>query len=104
MLETTMTAVTALVKSDSTIPPDARRRILAACRDQVPEARSQSKPTGPRVVSRAEAAAAMGRSVRFIDSLARRGLLRRVRLPDRKRAAGVRFDDLEKLIEDYSAG
>ena len=64
-----------------------------------PPPTEHNKPNGPRIYPRREAARLAGRSLRWIDSIARRGLVRRVKLPGSIRACGIRGDDLERLIE-----
>lgn len=100
MQNQTFLSVMALLRADATIDPRNRARMLAMLR-RGPDAQTdaQTPRTGPRVMQRAEAAAALGRTVRHIDHLARAGLLRRVRLPGRVRACGVRAEDVATLVE-----
>ena len=94
----TLTGVAALIRSDATIEPRARTRLLALIKSggTPPET---NRPTGPRIYHRREAARLAGRSLRWVDSIARRGLVRRVRMPGNIRAVGILAADLEKLIE-----
>ena len=85
------------LKCDHTILPAERARLIALLK-------SEPKPEGqtarPSVMQRAEVARTLGRSLRFVDGLARRGLLRRVKLRERKRAIGVRADDVLAFVEN----
>ncbi len=56
-------------------------------------------PGQPRVVRRHEAARMLARSLRSVDMLAAQGLLRRIKLPGRKRGCGFLESDLLALLE-----
>lgn len=104
MLKTTVDVIRAGLNSDPTISANDRVRLLTMLRNGT-DAAAAPIPSSSRVIKvlrREEAADVLGRSLRFVDSLARRGLLRRVKLPDRKRACGVRADDVAALIEQYT--
>lgn len=73
---------------------DPRLKTLAAALSQ------GAAVAGPdRLIRRADAAARLGRTQRFIDRLAADGILTRVRIPGRKRACGFRESEVMALIE-----
>jgi hypothetical protein len=98
-LPTTLNAVRAILESDQTIPPADRRRFLGLLRNgpQSVRAEAQAQDT-ERIVRRAAAAAMISRTPRFLDLLAREGVLAKVRVPGRKRALGFRLSDLRNFI------
>jgi hypothetical protein len=53
-----------------------------------------------RLMRRTEVARMLGRTIRSVDHLAREGVLKRVSLPGRSRAAGFRESDVLALISD----
>ncbi len=55
-------------------------------------------PEAERLLRRATVAARLGHSARFVDRLAADGVLRKIRLPGRARAAGFRESDLLALL------
>jgi hypothetical protein len=65
-------------------------------------AASATKATEPpaldRILRRGEVARLLARSPRAVDRLAADGVLRRVTLPGRARAAGFRLHDVQTLI------
>jgi len=100
MLETTRAIVKASLAADSTITPIQRTRLLRVLRTaEDPEPPKPIAPTVPRVLQRREAAARLGRSLRFVDKLAAGGTLRKVKLPGRQRAIGFRESDVDALID-----
>ena len=50
------------------------------------------------LIRRRQVARKLGCSLRMVDALASTGILQRVRLPGRSRAAGFRLADVENLI------
>ena len=75
MTKNTENVIKAVIAGDPTITPDAAQAALDAL---------TAKPTdtedGDRVLSRAEVAAIMGKSVKAVDIYGRRGIIRRVYL------------------------
>jgi len=73
MTPNTGAAIKAILATDTTITPDEAKAALDAL---------TAKPTqaedGDRVISRAEVAALMGKSVKAVDIYGRRGVIRRV--------------------------
>jgi hypothetical protein len=101
MQQTTIHLAQELLKTDASLTPQDRHRLVALLRNHGQERQGQktSPPPEPRLIRRAEAARRMGVSLRAIDSWARAGLLTKVRLPGRTRAAGFRESELLALIE-----
>jgi hypothetical protein len=60
---------------------------------------SQSEQPQPaRILTRSATADRLGHSTRYVDRLASEGILRRVTIPGRTRAAGFRESDIAALI------
>jgi hypothetical protein len=97
--ETTRAGIAALVRADKAADARTKARIIAASNSDGNATDQTNKPSAPKVCTRAEAARQLGRSLRLVDSLARRGLLRRVKLPGQQRALGLRADDVQNLVE-----
>ena len=100
MLPTTLDAIRAVLKSDPTVTPGDRAEIVTHIRNhgKTPTPSRASALTANRVMHRREVAERFGRSLRFVDSLARQGVLPRLKLPGRVRACGFRSLDVEKLL------
>lgn len=95
----TSAGIMAMIRADQDADARTKAHLLALIRNGGTSADQVNKPSAPRVVTRAEAARQLGRSLRLVDSLARRGLLRRVKLPGQTRALGLRADDVAALVE-----
>ncbi len=96
MQSSTYEVLKASLKGDLTLSPARRAAILSAIR------RGGEEPAtaeAPRIMRRSEAARVLGRSLRAVDVLAEQGILQRVRLPGRVRAAGFRAADIHRLIQ-----
>jgi len=100
MLPTTVDAVKALLKADPSLTPADRSKIVGAIRNHGRP--SEPKPTperqSARILTRGEVAKRFGRTLRFVDNLAKDGTLRRVTLPGRKRACGFLAEEVERLM------
>ncbi len=107
MLPTTAEAVRALLKSDPTLTPTDRQRIVNTIREhgRTPEKESAAPAVAPspRILRRAEAAERMGCSLRAIDHWTSIGFLHKVRLPGRVRSVGFRESDICELIAQGAA-
>lgn len=98
MLPTTIEATRAMLRADPSLTPNDRNRLLALLRNH---GKADPEPTAERVeriLRRAEAARRLGCSLRAIDTWARTGIIQKVRLPGRTRAAGFRECDIAALI------
>jgi hypothetical protein len=98
MLPTTIDAVRALLKSDPSLTPADRARIVGTIRNHGERPKPSAPPQVARVLTRAEVAKRFNRSKRFVDKLAAEGVLKRVTLPGRMRACGLRETDVEELL------
>ena len=103
MLATTFELLRAAFKSDPTITATERASLLALVR-QGREASSskQNAASYPRILKPKVAAERLGCSVRTVHKLAKEGSLPKVRLPGRERAAGVREEDVNRLLASNS--
>ncbi len=97
MLTTTVEVMKASLKADQTVDPATRIRIINAVQAA---AKSESNPEehAHRLLRRGEVARRLSVSLRTIDKLHTQGILKKVSLPGRGRAAGFRLSDVEALI------
>jgi hypothetical protein len=105
MLDTTIQIIKSGLKGDPTVTPRDRTKILASLRNgpgtataKITESTETSQQRIQRIVRRAEAARMYGCSLRLVDRLAEQGVLKKVRLPGRKRGAGFLESDLLAVI------
>ena len=87
------------LKSDMTLTPDDRKRLLLLLR-QGAKAPEKQKSIGaePRILRRSEAAKRLGVTIRAIDKWSQEGILRRVRLPGRTRGCGFLESEINTLM------
>ena len=99
-MTTTLDAVKALLKADPALTPVDRARMVAGLRNHGKDgaAPRTAAVAEKRVLPRAEVARRFNRSLRFVDRLAKAGVLRRVRLPGRTRACGFLAEDVERVM------
>lgn len=100
MNSTTIELLRAALKSDPTVSPAGRARLLAQLRQYPDGLRANPPPENLAAIwTRKRVAEAMGsRSLRFVDRLAQDGILEKVKLPGRQRGAGFRAADVQRLI------
>jgi hypothetical protein len=99
MLATTLDVIKAGLKSDPTVSPSERARLLTLLRHGPSTPKAEPLPSnGPRLVTRRNTAAMLAKSVRTIDKLAATGVLKRRLLPGRKRSAGFLESDILVLL------
>jgi len=94
MKTTTLELIRSVLKSDETISPDERARIIRA----TTTTGETLKPEPSRIVSHGEAAERMGVKVRTIYHYCRKGILKRVTPAGKKCASGVTSESLENAI------
>jgi len=99
MLPTTIDAVRALLKADPTLTPADRARLIVILKGYGKVQTAPTVRTEPRLLRRSEVARRLGCSLRAVDSWTREGILEKVILPGRVRAAGFRESDIAVLIE-----
>ena len=105
MLSSTFDAVRAILKADPSVGAHERTAILCTLRGKPPKPiTTPSEPAGARVLSPKRAGELLGRSPRGMHLLAQQGVLEKVYLPGRRRAAGFRLSDVEALITAKVAG
>lgn len=106
MLPTTAEAVRALLKSDPTLTPTDRQRIVNTIREhgRTPE-KEEAAPVAspPRILRRAGVADRLACSLRTIDHWTDCGFLHKVRFPGRVRSVGFRESDVNELIAKGAA-
>lgn len=102
-LQTTIDAAKAILRADPTVTPGDRARLLALLRDNGKPDTPEPTATEPRIIRRLEAARRLGCSVRAVDRWSAAGILRKVTLPGRVRAAGFRESDIAALIAGEGA-
>jgi hypothetical protein len=98
MLDTTFQIIKSAMRADNTLSPTERSSIMTTIRKPQSQASTAVEPKAAKIVRRREAAALIGRSLRFIDSLESTGVLQKVRIPGRQRALGFREADIVALI------
>jgi hypothetical protein len=103
MLATTIEVIRAGLKSDPTISPSQRSGLIALLRHGPKPSKSEMpEVNGPQVITRKMTAERLNRSLRFVDRLAKEGILRKVKLPGRQRAIGFAQEDVARLISEVS--
>ena len=99
MLDTTVDAVKAILRSDPTVGPGDRSHLLMLLRKGADSAKPHpATPTEPRLLRRAEAAQRLSVSLRTVDKLGASGALKKRKLPGRTRAAGFLESDVTALV------
>jgi hypothetical protein len=100
MNESTIRILEVALKTDASLAPAERNRILRSVRGEtipVPVQNGNGHP--PRIYSRTEAAKILGdRTTRFIDQLCKRGLLKKFTPKGNVRAIGVSGESLRAFI------
>ena len=100
MLPTTTDAVRSILKTDPSLTPADRTRILAGIRNhgRGDATTAPDTPALSRILKRQEVAERMGRSLRFVDKLAKDGILPKKTLPGRTRSVGFPSEAVERLL------
>lgn len=86
------------MRGDPSVSPVERTKLVQLLRRGACTNAEAAEQATPRVMRRAEVAAMLSRSLRFVDTLAKRGVLNKVKLPGRQRALGFRQDEVLALI------
>ncbi|MBP7827462.1 MAG: hypothetical protein KA236_13035 [Verrucomicrobia bacterium] len=99
-LPSTLEIIKSALRADPALSPADRAELLARLRQRPAPKEAASPPAAPPTVwTRARVAEALGgRSLRFVDELARTGVLRKIVLPGRQRACGFVAADVQRLI------
>jgi predicted DNA-binding transcriptional regulator AlpA len=100
MLTTTIELLRAGLKADPTISPEKRARLLAMLRngDDEPLKPDAAPIVRQRCIRRNEAARLLAVSLRTVDNLAAAGILKKLKLPGRRRSCGFLESDVLSLI------
>ena len=106
MQNSTLKILDATLKSDGTVTPAERGKILKLARGEAPSAPVQNGNSHePRIYSREETAKMVGdKTTRYVDQLCRRGLLRKFIPKGNRRAIGVCGESLRAFIEGTANG
>jgi predicted DNA-binding transcriptional regulator AlpA len=97
MIGATVDAIKSVLRTDPTIDPGTRGQIIQALQ-AAGDSKTKVLSEGPRLIRRGEVAKRLSLSLRSIDKLHSQGILHKVKLPGRGRAAGFRLSDVEALI------
>ena len=101
MLDSTIELIHAGLKTDPTLSSDERTRLLVVLRNHgkpIPSPQPTSQKVAPKIIRRKEAAERLNSSLRFVDLLARQGILKKCVLPGRTRAVGILESSLLVLL------
>lgn len=104
MLDSTLSAIGSIFKTDPSITVQTRAKLLAILRSGGDLPERAEAPTCERIVRRKAAANRLGISTRAIDYLAAQGILHKRHLPGRKRACGFLESDLVALMTGAKGG
>ena len=98
MKTATLTALRAILESDPPRSEKDRTELLATLGVETGAAPAD------RLLTFAQAAERLGRGVRIIHTLARRGALQKYKMPGGQRFAGVRASDIDRLLAGVEVG
>lgn len=99
MLVTTTQIVRTALAADPSVSVGERHRLLKLLREGPPAENTPPVVPVPAILTRKQTAERFNRSLRFVDGLAKSGILSKVRLPGRIRCCGFREADVVTLIE-----
>jgi len=105
MLPTTLEAIRALLKTDSTLTPEDRSLIITLIRNHG-KAGEYGKSLMPekRIIRRSEVAKRLSVSLRTVDKLVSKGILHKARFPGRGRSCGLMAEDIDKFMDEIAKG
>jgi hypothetical protein len=99
MLNSTIDLIRAGLKTDPTLDPDERTRLLLILRNHGKQKQQPQIEIGaPKILRRKQAAERLNSSLRFVDLLARQGVLKKCVLPGRRRAVGILESSLSAVL------
>jgi hypothetical protein len=100
MTDATIKIIEVTLKSDASVSPVQRNKILKLARNDSALAPDDTpRRIEPRIYSRGEAAQLLGgKTTRFVDLLCRRGLLKKFTPPGNRRAIGITGESLTSFI------
>jgi hypothetical protein len=90
MLDSTIELIRAGLKTDPTLSLAERARLILILRNHGRQTQPpQAVHAEPKIIRRKQAAERLNSSLRFVDLLARQGVLKKCTLPGRRRAVGI---------------
>ena len=95
MNDATVEIVKSVLRTDPTVTPEERERLLALFREG-----PRPAITGEKLLKRGQVAEMLSSSRRLVDKLAEEGLLHKVRYKGRVRAAGYRLSEVQAILAD----
>jgi hypothetical protein len=99
MLDSTIELIRAGLKTDPTLSVAERTRIVLVLRNYGKQTQQpQIQQGAPKIIRRRQAAERLNSSLRFVDLLARQGVLKKCVLPGRKRAVGILESSLSAVL------
>lgn len=101
MLASTIELIRAGLKTDPTLSSDERARLLVVIRNhdkQTQPPQPACQDVAPKIIRRKQAAERLNSSLRFVDQLARQGILKKCVLPGRTRAVGILESSLSAVL------
>jgi hypothetical protein len=99
MVNTTIEIIRSALKGDPTVSPEERTRLMLLLRRPVNKPNLVSTmASSPRLIRRKDIARILSCSLRLVDRLAQDGILRKLRLPGRLRAAGFVESEVWALL------
>ena len=100
MNDATIKIIEVTLKSDASVSPGQRSKILKLARNDAEDSPNENRSgIEPRIYSRGEAAKLLGdRSTRFVDLLCRRGLLKKFTPKGNRRAIGICGESLRTFV------
>jgi hypothetical protein len=101
MLDSTIELIRAGLKTDPTLSIADRTRLVLILRNHGKQAQPpQTVEAAPKIIRRKQAAERLNSSLRFVDLLARQGVLKKCVLPGRKRAVGILESSLVSVLTE----
>lgn len=99
MLPSTLEIIKTTLKNDKTLSDVEYKRFITMLRFGGNETgQTNTKPTEKRILRRPEVARRMSVGLRTIDKWAKEGILRKMKLPGRKRACGFLSSEIDALM------
>lgn len=101
MQEHILQTLDAVLRTDNSISPAQRRKILTVIRGEpTPAPGGNSNRQPPRIYSREQTAELLGRkSTRYVDKLCRAGLLEKFTAQGNRRSIGITAKSFEQFLE-----
>lgn len=99
MLPTTVDLIRCALKSDPTLTPADRARLLGVMRQSSSPPPIKPVDALPRIITRKRLAELCDKSLRWVDKLDKSGLLKKFHLPGCQRAAGFLESDVRWFLQ-----